>query len=198
MDPLVAATEALVFATGALVAVGVVQLIVNAALWHATATQARVTHRQLLIANRPQVRFDWELLSGEQTGPHHLLGLMRETCGMPVVLHWATAWVSVPGAGPNRQTVNRHELDGDHVALVIEVLLERDCSVDVRVHACASTAAIPETVETWRQDISMRIEPGGRGVTVLWQSKSRIDPGEQRSSGQRLADALVRAWRGGA
>lgn len=185
-------------ATWTLAAVGVVQFIVNAALWHANAAQARITHQQLLIANRPRVKIRWELVAGEEPGSHHLLGLVRETCGMPVVLHWATARVVVDGERPpmDPQRISRHELEGDHEALVVEIVVNGNRAVDVNVHARASTAALPETVQTWRQDIAMRVEPGASRLTVLWQSRHQITDQGKKSHSERLGDALVRAWRG--
>ena len=211
-DPLAAATEALVFATWALVGIGAVQFLVNLALWQANAAQARTTERQLLAANRPRVRIDWRLTPPDRYSGtdvlRNLVGEMREILGKPVILHWAETRVDDGSLSRNPHAVGESELDGDHVALLVDAPLYQLNVVEVEVRASVSTADLPATNETWRQVIHLNLDRyedsadnrGYRGyrISVIWQEKHRIANADaQDCDGTRMTDALSRAWRGG-
>ena len=204
-DPLTAATEALVWATWILATVGAVQLFVNVLLWRANSVQARAAERQLLAANRPRVRIDWALTAGDDPdgADRTLVGTMREVLRKPVMLHWAKPTVNVHGIGRTTRDVPACELDGEHVALLVDKLVPTDAVIDVDVLVCVSTVDVPDTKETWRHtstltiflDLASDAQNPKFYVSVLWQTKTTIQDADAPSDhGNTIASALMRAW----
>ena len=95
-DPLAAATEALVFATWALVLIGAVQLVVNVLLWHANrkvagaaAQNADIAAKDFRLSRRPAVMISWSVHSVDAAGPEPgvIEGTVREMRDGFAILH---------------------------------------------------------------------------------------------------------------
>lgn len=95
-DPLAAATEALVFATWALVLIGAVQLVVNVLLWHANrkvagaaAQNADIAAKDFRLSRRPAVMISWSVYSVDAAGPEPgvIEGTVREMRNGFAILH---------------------------------------------------------------------------------------------------------------
>ena len=183
--------------------------LITLRLAQATATQARIMEAQFRVANRPRVRIDWRLPPpSSDEGDRNLAGEMREVIGKPVILHWAKVRVDVDGNGfkcdPTARSVIEYELDSDHVAPIVDTPVRIHQHVDVEVIVSLSTPNVPGTKETCRftsnlfvDDTDDQYQPTDPHLAVVWQSKATIDADVEICHRNPIADALIRAWRGG-
>ena len=139
-----------------------------------SAIQARVAAWQFRDAHRPRVRIDWILAStSSRDGRFHLHGILRETLGSPVTLHWAeTSWEH-EGQAVSTYPIQEHELDGpDFAATIASKMVKPPVAIVLYATVSISNANIPGTRETWRMRDVIQVQADGT-INILLREKRR-------------------------